>query len=73
MRLGQNSTSGGASDSAAKAWQANPAGPADRARGDDRDAGAEVAEDLPEHCRPCPWSRSCPGQPRGAQSGGPTG
>src|SRR6266567_3906581 len=27
VRLGQNSTSGGASDSAANAWQANPAGP----------------------------------------------
>ena len=30
VRLGQNSTSGGASDSAANAWQANPAGPSDR-------------------------------------------
>ena len=30
VRLGQNSTSGGASDSAANAWQANPAGPSGR-------------------------------------------
>ena len=65
VRLGQNSTSGGASDSAANAWQANPAGPSGAGRRDDRDAGAEVAEDLPELGRVL--------VSLGGQSCGPTG
>ena len=59
VRLGQNSTSGGASDSAANAWQANPAGP----------CGPVVVMTVTPVQK---WPRTCrnsavPGQPGGAK------
>ena len=48
---GQHSTSGGSSDSAAKAWQANPAAAPSCDAGDDGDAGGEVTEHLTESLR----------------------
>ena len=45
---GQNSTSGGSSDSAANDWQAKPAGAVGVDGGDDGDARAEVPEHLAE-------------------------
>ena len=49
--VGQNSTSGGSSDSAANDWQAKPDRHAVVHGGDDRDAGAELAEHVPERAR----------------------
>ncbi len=46
--VGQNSTSGGSSDSAAKDWQANPIGTSVVHRGDHGDTGAELPEHIPE-------------------------
>ena len=51
VRPGAKTTSGGSSDSELNDWQVKPIGPVVGHRGDDRDAGREVAEHLPHHLR----------------------
>ena len=54
--VGQNSTSGGSSDSAANDWQAKPDGYVFVHGGDDGDAGAELPEHVAERARVDRWA-----------------